>query len=202
MSLPAGGLVVTTVPSGLVAPDSLVRSPLTLDYELGGVAVGDTSQGLSSTTWRARVVGSEARLSAAPYTTETVLITVAGITEVSLAFNQSMAPHLAYVSAGVAKLWWFDTAVSAMATMVMASDVRSPFLTLDDKRSIAGASNDILMFYLKGNSLYYRQQRDRFQTEYLLKAFTITVAGINKVGMSTGIRLHVEIGLPYTARGA
>ena len=147
-------------------------------------------------------MGSEVRLSATPYTAETVLITVADITEVSLAFNQSMAPHLAYVSAGVAKLWWFDTAVSAMATMVMASDVRSPFLTLDDKRVIAGASNDILMFYLRGNSLYYRQQRDRFQTEYLLKAFTITVAGINKVGMSTGIRLHVEVGLPFTARGS
>ena len=200
--MPAGGMSVTSVPSSMTAPDTLGRNPITMDYERGGAAVGNSAMGLNSLNWRIQVVGNEVRLSPSPYTTETVLFSVAGITEASLGFDQTMRPAVAYVLNGVAKLWWYDTQAAAQVTTTLASDVRSPFLTLDDKRGSASASNDILMFYLREQSLYYRQQRDRFQTEYLVSAFDFAVARIARVGLSTGLRMGVEVERVSVKRGS
>jgi len=67
------------------------------------------------------------------------------------------------------------------------SSVSSPKLTMDDKRESQSASNDIIFAYVKSGSLYYRQQRDRFQTEYFLRS---GVAKLKKIGMNDKLRLQ------------
>ena len=51
MSLPAGGLSSSVVAADLLEPDNWRRPSLLVDYELGGVALNDPSQGLQVQPW-------------------------------------------------------------------------------------------------------------------------------------------------------
>lgn len=193
--IPTGPFAVSAEIKQFLSPDDLGKVDLTEDYERGGVALNDSSQGLLAQNWRARVVGSNIMISAAPYATETVALTVPGVTEVAIAFDQLMSPTIAYMVGTQSYLWWYDSSIPGRVTTTLASDVRNPFLSMDDKRAGAGARNDILIVYLRGDTVYYRQQRDRFLTEYLLYAFSQTVEKITRVGLGSDLRFNVEVKL-------
>lgn len=195
MSLPNNALMLTAPTGVLLSPDALGRLSRVEDYEQGGVGLSDPSQGLRVQDWRLRLVGNEVRVSAPPYASETVLFTAAGITELSLAFDANMRPAVAYLQSGVAKLWWYDATGGGLTTTVLAADVRSPFLSFDDKRSPATTLNlnDILLFYVRSNRLCYRQQRERFQTERTLAWFEGSSVTIKKAGMNNGLRMQIEM---------
>lgn len=195
MSLPGNALSLSAPPAALLSPDSLGRKSRVEDYELGGIGLSDPSQGLQVQTWRARLVGNEVRVAPEPYDTETVLFTAAGITELSLAFDQNMRPAIAFLQLGQAKLYWYDTGLPGVTTTTLAADVRSPFLSMDDKRAPATTLNlnDILLFYVRSNRLCYRQQRERFLTERTLAWFEGSSVTIRKAGMSRGLRMQIEL---------
>lgn len=195
MSLPGDALATVASPAQLLAPDNLGRSARKIDYELGGVGIGDASEGLEGYTWRARLSGDDVLVGRDPYDAETVLLTEAGISELSLAFDQNMRPMVAYVALGQAKLYWYDATVPGYATLALSADARSPFVSMDDKRGYAQiiASNDVLLFYLRTNRLCYRQQRDRFEIERTVAWLEGAATSISKVGMNAGNRLQVEI---------
>lgn len=195
MALPGDALAATTAPAALLAPDNLGRAARKTDYELGGVGLSDSSEGLEGYTWRARLSGNDVLLGRQPYDAETVLLTEAGISELSLAFDQNMRPLLAYVALGQAKMRWYDATIPGEATLALPADARSPFVSLDDKRqiSITGGVSDVLLFYLRANRLCYRQQRERFETERTLAWLEGAATSIGKVGMNTGYRVQVEI---------
>jgi hypothetical protein len=138
-----------------------------VDYELGGTALSDPSDGLQVKTWTAFMDGNDVRIQAEDVAA-TTLLTLAGVTEISLAFDQEMRPAIAYVQNGVAKLWWYDPAGPGYATLTFA-DAISPRITLDEKRPILINDSDIILAYVKDNNLYFRAQRDSFAVEYLLK---------------------------------
>lgn len=158
-------------PTPVIAPYSeQVNDPDAplVDYELGGVALSDTSEGFQVKTWTAFMDGNDVRIQAedVPATT---LLTLAGVTEISLAFDQEMRPALAYVQNEAAKLWWYDPALTAYTTVALDSGVTTPRITLDEKRPILVNNSDIILAYIKDNNLYFRAQRDSFLVEYLLK---------------------------------
>ena len=64
---------------------------------------------------------------------------------------------------------------------------------LDDKRQSATAqgNNDIILAYVRAGKLYYRQQRDRYEVEYLL-AEEIPAKVLTRIGMSKNYRLQFE----------
>lgn len=194
MSLPLNTLSATPVVSTWLAPDDIVRADSTVDYELGGIALSDPSQGLRVQSWRARVSGSNVLAGPTPYTSESTLFTAAGISELSVAFDQNMRPAIAYIQAGQAKLWWFDSFVATQVTTTLASDIVSVYLTTDDKRDVATQvnTNDVLLFYVRSSKLYYRQQRDRFATERELKTFNGPSVSIKRCGMTAGLRVQIE----------
>lgn len=206
MAIPGDALADVSVPSPMQAPDSLGRPARKTDYERGGVALSDSSLGLEGHVWRARLVGNDVLIGREPYDTETVLLNEAGITELSLAFDQNMRAMLAYVALGQAKLRWYDATIPGETTILLPADARSPFLTMDDKRdeSIVVGLSDVLLFYLRANRLCYRQQRERFDVERTLAWFDGAATSISKAGMNTGYRMQVEIvGLQNTlATGA
>jgi hypothetical protein len=53
--------------------------------------------------------------------------------------------------------------------------------------------NDILMIYNKAGVLYYRQQRERFQTERALALLQDVSGRIKKCGMNTGMRVQIQV---------
>jgi hypothetical protein len=122
-------------------------------------------------------------------------MTVPGITELSLSFDQNMRPAVAYVVAGQAYLYWYNSVTELQETWTLPADVKSPFLSLDDKRDPATTitSNDTLLFYIRGTSLYYRQQRERYVTERLLKTYPDSNIRVGRAGMSRGLRMQIQI---------
>lgn len=197
MSLPENSLSPYDPPvANWIAPDNLGRpADLLTDYEEGGIALDDPSEGLQGYIWRARLVGNDIMLGKSPYTVETIVLTDTGITELSLSFDQNMRPTIAYVAGGQAKLYWYDSVPEMQVTTNLAADVLSPFLGLDDKRSPATVltTNDTLLFYIRGTSLYYRQQRDRYATERLLKTYPDNNIRIGRVGITRGLRMQIQI---------
>lgn len=194
--LPNNALSLGAPASALLVPDDLGRNDPLVDYELGGIALSDASQGLQIQNWRIRVVSSTTVLIApTPYTSETTLFTGTNITEISLSFDQNMRPCVAFIDSGVAKLYWYDPVAGMSVIQPIDSGITSVFVTMDDKRSAAtvGNINDILLIYNKNGSLNYRQQRERFQTERTLALLQSTLGYIRKCGMSTGWRVQIQV---------
>lgn len=184
-----GHVLSTTLQYGnFLYPDYLYTDGL-VDYELGGKGLSDASTGLMVQVWTATLVGvpGEAGTSvhvSAPNTPDTLLFQRDGITEISLAFDQNMKPFIAFVAAGQATFWWYDATLPGQKFTDLPVGSSSPKCTLDDKRNLqtlAGTS-DILITYIKDDNLYYREQRDRYTIEYLLKADLSTLLLAPRVG--------------------
>lgn len=158
-----------------VLSSSVVRAPFDermndralprVDYENGGPTLGVGSDDVSY-EWQATSDGTSimvGRTGVSP-----VLVTTdTAITEVSLAFDQTMRPHVAYVAGGVAKFRWWNSLASAYETMVLTG-TRTPRCCTDDKRAGFSTNRDLILSYLRGSSLYVRVQRERFQVEHEL----------------------------------
>jgi len=195
MSIPQNALSLGASPAPLLAPDSEGRASRIVDLELAGVELQQGQQGLRVRDWRLELVGNDIRMSKRSEITFTTVITEAGITQVSLAFDQNMNYAVAYVALNVAKMRWFDATIPGFTTLTLPADASSPFLSMDDKRDMAtsGNRNDVILAYIRGNRLVYRQQRDRYLTERTLAWFEGASVSINKMGMNRSLRLQFEI---------
>lgn len=189
MALPQNQLSAVPVPAAYLRPDDHARVNPLYDYERGGVALNDASQGINGWDWKAWVEEDDILLARAPYDSPTTLITAAGTTWISLAFDQNMRPALAYMQAGVCKLYWYDTTIPGPTTTTFAN-CTSPMLCMDDKRQGADPWNDILFVYVRAGSIRYRQQRDRYNTERTLVA--VDPGHIVQVGMAQNLRVQIR----------
>lgn len=193
VSLPENAFPEFAVKGAFLPPDDIASEKLPRDYELGGVALNDATQGQLVKTWQLRLVGDSLMLSPYPHTEETFVLSAPGITACSLAFDQNMRPTVAYISEGRAYLRWYDSQVQATVTTELDSSIRSLFLTMDDKRDKCENRSDVLLFYTRGSALYYRQQRDRYTVERLLRGITNPDARIVRAGMNDSLRIQVEL---------
>ncbi len=189
MALPRNTLSAMPYPAAYLRPDDHARVNPLYDYERGGVALNDASQGVNAYDWKTWVEGDLIRLARAPYNNPVTLLTAPGTTWVSLAFDQNMRPTLAYMQAGACRLYWYDTAIASHATTTFA-DCTSPMLCMDDKRQGADSYNDILFFYIRAGHIRYRQQRDRYNTERTLTA--VPPGYILQVGMAQNLRVQIR----------
>ena len=177
-----------------VYPDSIERPSALVDYELGGRALNDASEGLQVHRWIAEYDPSNGHVSvSAPGYPQTTIFTALNVTELSLAFDQNMRPFVAFVQAGQAKFFWFDTVLGETRISDLPADAKTPQCCLDDKRDTqtSQGANDIILAYLRGTGLYYRQQRDRYEVEYLLTA-AAPGKKLLRIGMNQGRRLQFE----------
>ena len=195
--LPTNAFSSVATPAPFLAPDDRVRDSLLTDYEVGGIALSDPSEGMLYQVWTAWADENTGTVYCAPELggSPATLFTAPGITELSLTFDQNMRACVAFVQAGVTNLWWFD---SYAATMVITSfaGAESPMVSLDDKRPLQTGSSDILFFYLRGGQIFYRQQRDQFGVERYLADAPANAQRIDAVGMNTGGRMQLLFHFP------
>lgn len=159
---------------------------LLVDYEMGGASLGASSEGLQVQPWELRYADGDFVLSSET-TPPTVLFSRPDVTEVSLAFDQTMRPCVSFVQEGEALLWWYDTQAGDMVFTPVGAGVQNPRVCLDEKRSHLLADSDIILSYIRDRSLCYRQQRDRFAIERVL------LTGVDRLtiaGMSRGNRMQ------------
>lgn len=158
-----------------VLSSSVVRAPFDervndrafplVDYENGGPTLGFGSDDVSY-QWEAISDGTSIMVGRTGVT-PVVVETDTGITEISLAFDQTMRPHVAYIAGGVAKFRWWNSLASAYETMVLTA-ARTPRCCTDEKRAEFSAARDVVLTYMLGSSLFVRVQRERFQTAHEL----------------------------------
>lgn len=179
--------VESTDNGSLLAPRSRTYA-LTESWEQGGVGLSDTSQGLSSHTWRAWTDGKAIYIQRTdlPKDTSKTLLAASDITEVDLTFDQNMRPVLAYVSGGIAKLYWYDT-VSQSQTITDFPNVQNPRVSLDDKRAFNTANSDVIFAYINNDQLCCRYQRERYGIEHALHQLPPKTQLV-KIGMGTANR--------------
>lgn len=166
----------------------------TVDYEDGGVAIQDPSEGLLYQRWRARLFNAGKDdafvMLDAREVPEFVWIAIPRMTEISFSFDANMQPAVAFVADGQAYLNWYDNTVPGYVTTTLSADVETPRVTLDDKRHVGSNGyqvSDVILAYTRGGNLYYRQQRERYTVERLLKE---GVTPLIKIGFNRQLRLQ------------
>jgi hypothetical protein len=184
--------VSTTVVSGRFLPPDDQRTLRLVDQEMGGVGLNDPSAGLQYQMWTLSYVGGSDVTVTPQSGASTVLFSLTGITELALAFDQNMCATVTYRREGVLYLRWWDSTVSGYVTSDFGAGY-SPRLTLDDKRDSQRANSDIIFAYIQGNALKYRQQRDRFLTERVLRSDLDGSTRLRTIGMNRNYRLQFEL---------
>lgn len=190
--LPDNVLSSEYVPGDFIPPDDKRRT-LTKAWQLGGAAIGDTSEGLQNRVWVCETDGFNINVYPETSAGDTVVITTDfSISEVSLAFDQNMRPVIAYVAGSMAKLYWYDSTAEANVTTELPG-VISPMVALDDKRDSAtnAGTSDVIFAYIKNGGFFYRQQRDRYTVEREL-AEVAPGRRIWRMGLGTGLRMLFE----------
>jgi len=195
--LPDAVRSTSVVAAAFLPPRNVVRVKL-VDFDLGGVAIQDPTQGLQVKVWRAEVIGDDVVLSAEGVT-PTTIFTQAGITEIALTFDQNMQPFIAYVLNDTdAHFRWFDGTLSQFVVSDLPAGSHSPRCALDDKRDAAGTlagASDIILTYLREGTLYARVQRDRYSDEYeLATGYEDYVLG--QFGMNRVLRMQWQLYKP------
>jgi hypothetical protein len=154
--------------------------------DAGPIAVGDSSQGLRARIWTARYAGGVVSLDG-----HGDLFAQAGITEISLTFDQNGRPIIAFTAAGSVFVWWFDTLTSDNEIVTIAVGDQ-PFVHLDERRPQFSSGADAILIYRRDGSIYYRRQRDRFLTELATPITDAAAVAIESFGMTVGNRLQIQ----------
>lgn len=201
MSMPQNVLSTSPQLGTLLSPREMrLASDLLLDYELGGIALNDSSQGLEVQTWTCNCDGHNFVITSPSDPAGTNILTVSGnVVDMSFTFDQNMRQFVAYtLDDGTSWFYWFDTVGSAFVTTQLPAGSVSPRCTLDDKRPPNILSSDIILAYVNqtAQSMYFRQQRDRYSIEYTLTDYANSTSRLINIGLSTVNRMQFNLTPP------
>lgn len=182
-------------------PEGELRSGFTHDWEGGPAALTDTSGGMNFQAWQLSYSDPDITLTPQDVGSPSIVLSAAGCKQISFTFDQNARPSIVYVTATSCYLYWYDTLASNYVTTEFPGLV-SAILSLDDKRYFQSSANDILFWYTKETSptvyeLYHRRQRDRFETEFVMREDAGTPMYVPpylwKAGMHEGLRGKVTL---------
>ena len=187
--LPENTISTSPVPTSFLVP-SKTEDDVLIDYEWGGVDIQDTSEGLNKYIWECFYKDNWIVLK--NLSKEINWLNVEGVTQLGLAFNFNMQPCITYVKSERVYLNWFDTSVQQYITADFGI-LKSPQISLDDRRNETSNSSDVIFSYVKDRSVYYRQQRDRFNIEYYVGDITQDGVTLVQIGMGKNYRFQFKI---------
>lgn len=163
------------IPEGrIVVSDDVIQLPrnksgsLLESFEVGGIELLNSSQGLLVRNWQAMTDGRHIFVKAEDSDKWLEVLKDNNITEIDLTFDQQMRIHLCYVSEGISKFYMYDS-LGSKQTIKEYPNIRNPRISLDDKRTDIGSGNsDIIFAYIDKNTneLCYRVQRERYEQEH------------------------------------
>jgi hypothetical protein len=200
MAIPQGRL--SSVPQvGLILPPEDRPFYGLISYEKGPIAIEDTTQGMLYQNWTMNWDRATGNLNLSPETVgdPTTIINLPNLEYFTFTWDQAGRVSLTYTDDVSSYLYWYDTEAGQTVTTDLGADVRTPSLSLDDRRSAENTVNDMLLWYIKGTTgnynLYMRRQRDRFLNEYLMLT-GLTEGHIHTVGMGDNFRVHLLMSGP------
>ena len=200
MVSPQDRMSTEPAPGLYLDPDDRQRS-LVEDWERGPIELNDVSQGLFFQNWKLTWESLTGNFVVTPQAfgfPTTVLFAIPGITQCSFAFDKNGHVNVSYTSNGLPYLYWYDTVSAGWTTTALPVTVNCPTLTLDDKRKMESANNDIILWWteyqITGNYTLYRAlQRDRFSPLVPKLMQTGLPKNIFKCGMNTGLRVQLSL---------
>jgi hypothetical protein len=189
--IPDDVLSTEVISAGFLFPRNTPRRPL-VDYEYGGVDIQDGTRGLRVKVWKGEYIDGQIVLSAEGVAPVAVL-TVAGVEEFQFTFDRNMNVFVAYqLSSGACRFYWFDSLVSNFVTTNLPSGTITPRCAHDDNRDLEVNTSDIILSYARNSNLYYREQRERYQTEHLL-AEGVAPNGLVQIGLNRVLRFQFQL---------
>lgn len=183
------------VTSSLLFPHDTPRTEALCARDLGPVALSDASQGLSYKLWELSYASGTFYIRDEVTNVTTTLFSDSGVTWVSLSFDQNGRPFVSYIKNSILHARWFDPNVSGYTISSYSSADRC-FCLLDSRDDSLVSSSDVLIVYLVGNSLFWRQQRDRFLVEYNITYSIVEDGIVGNFGFQTNGRVGLLVGTP------
>ena len=184
------------IPGNTITPHPLVTdfayleggwySPLYQEV-MGGIALNNPSQGRLVQPWS--VVYAAGSIQVQPVSGSVVFtLPATDVQTISLAFDNNMAPVLAWKTSAGANLYYYDSTTLSYVTQFFSA-VTSCKVCVDDPQDFYTSQSDVIFGYTLNNNLYWRQQRDRYSIERLVGA---TNQYLIRMGPSVGNRLQFE----------
>lgn len=176
-----------------LTPDNRGFDPFE-DWERGGIAHQDPSQGIDLKDWRAWKDRASGWILVQPVDLSQPPIQVhqePNATFISLAFDRNMRLVVAWRVVNTSYLYWFEP-ITNTYTITSYPSTHSPRLSHDDKRERASQWSDVLFFYIRAGQLCVRTQRDRYEIETILAEVGDDVI-LYRVGMNTKLRMQLEL---------
>ena len=185
-----------------LVPDDRVTTPYS-DYEIGPIDLDDPSQGLlvqqwtmtvtetvPNVEWTVQIVGENGNSHVIATLDEAPL-------QVSFTFDQRAAYTLAWQNSAGVYLDWYDSSIQSRTIDLISADIRSPRVTLDDKRFLTSGDSDVLLFYISNDQICFRVQRERFGVERIIPDVLVGATDILlRIGMTNKYRIQIEYGIP------
>ncbi len=143
--------------------------PMTVVYSLGGIDIGNYTQGLAKYVWKAYIEDDTIYVEREdkPSTKQAVL-TKQNITQLDLAFDQSMRVFLTYVADNKAYYYGFNAQTSDYQEIQLAKGIEFPRCSIDFHEQELVNRSDVILGYVRGENLCYRVQRERFTKEHVI----------------------------------
>ena len=176
----------------LIEPESLKKSGL-VDYERGGVAIGDSSLGLDVYNWTLTVKDKykamltrdgQASIQIYEYPTRPI--------DVAFCFDQSMNVVLAWQDNEFnLYLRKYSSSINAFEVIPFGSG-KCPRLTLDEKRPEFIGNSDVIFAYVANKSLIYRVQREGYNIAHVVEDEMLASQRLARIGVK-GFKLQMVL---------
>lgn len=190
--IPLNTFTAEPIYSPLLDPYSDEFTPFS-DRHRGGIAISDGSKGRDYQIWEIRYADGVASIYLEESLIPSYSISIPEPDMISVAFDNNMRPTIAYVISNVGYLYYYDTLTESYST-ISISGITSSRARIDDVSDFYNSTSDVLWIYTLGDTVRWRQQRDRYTVEYIVGAAGGKV--IKKAGMNQLRRFQIELNLP------
>lgn len=166
------------------------------DVKIGPVNLSESNGRLDSRYWLVYQLADKVVIRGAiddnTWSEPTELFTeLATITAISLSFDNLGRPVLAYQKNGGVYLWFYDSQLGDATIKTISTVGLTPVVDFDIKEDTSSVDADIMLYYVKEDSIYYRLQRDRFDVEYYTGVSEPNVK-LRRAGVTSDNRFQVE----------